>query len=49
MIFDNGLMFSEKEALDILVPLLKAESEPAMSKDAVLDVVLPVLSELGFA
>jgi len=40
-------MFDKTEALDLLVSLLKAESEPEMSKEPVLDIVIPMLKDMG--
>lgn len=40
-------MFSETEAAELLISLLKAESEPDMSKEPVLQVVTPILEKLG--
>ncbi len=40
-------MFHKDEATDLLVSLLKAESEPDMSKEPILNVVMPLLSEMG--
>jgi len=40
-------MFDRQKAIDLLVRLVKAESEPQMPKEAVLSVVIPLLEKMG--
>jgi acetylornithine deacetylase/succinyl-diaminopimelate desuccinylase-like protein len=40
-------MTDKQRAIDLLVKLVKAESEPAMSKEPVLQVVTPLLEKMG--
>jgi acetylornithine deacetylase/succinyl-diaminopimelate desuccinylase-like protein len=40
-------MFDRQKATDLLVQLVKAESEPSMSKEPVLSVVIPLLEKMG--
>ncbi len=40
-------MFDRQRAIDLLVQLVKAESEPQMSKEPVLQVVMPLLEGMG--
>ena len=40
-------MFDKERATELLLSLLKAESEPQMSKEPVIDVVLPILKGMG--
>ena len=40
-------MFDRQRAIDLLVQLVKAESEPDMSKEPVLQVVMPLLEGMG--
>lgn len=40
-------MTDKQRAIDLLVKLVKAESEPAMSKEPVLQVVIPLLEKMG--
>ncbi|MBA3046074.1 MAG: M20/M25/M40 family metallo-hydrolase [Candidatus Thermoplasmatota archaeon] len=40
-------MFDRQRAIDLLVRLVKAESEPDMSKEPVLQVVIPLLEGMG--
>jgi len=40
-------MFDRQKTIDLLVRLVKAESEPSMSKEPVLAVVIPMLEKMG--
>jgi acetylornithine deacetylase/succinyl-diaminopimelate desuccinylase-like protein len=42
-------MTDRQRAIDLLVKLVKAESEPAMSKEPVLQIVIPLLEKMGMA
>lgn len=41
-------MFDKNKATELLIDLVKARSEPGMSKEPVLGIVLPILEDLGF-
>ena len=42
-------MFDRQKATDLLVRLVKAESEPSMSKEPVLSIVIPLLEKMGLS
>lgn len=42
-------MSNRQNAIDLLVNLVKAESEPSMSKEPVLAIVIPMLEKMGLA